>query len=252
MSLSNLVQYPSKRVFLPQSKKILNVRPFTGGEQKNLKYGLESNDKATIAGTLKRVLEACVEEKIKITKLSTIDIEYLFVQMIIMSSGPVIENSYLCENTVDGNKCMNKMDVEFDLNKVDFDVPEGDENETTKTFDIVDNIKATFKRADNAKIFDYFASAFLDQEEELVKEEDLILPNALVKVYVGEDEIPEDEDDPLADRIAFIDSIDAMTLKEIANFVTNNHESSITREFKCTKCGFDHTVTVKGIESFLV
>ena len=172
--------------------------------------------------------------------------------MIIMSSGAVIENSYLCENVVEGKQCRARMDVEFDLNEIDFDVPDEEDEATSKNFEIVDNISATFNRANNAKIFDYFASAFMEEEEDLVKEEDLILPNALDKVYVGDKEIEEDEEDPLQDRINFVESIESLTLEKIANFVTNHHESTLHRDFKCPKCGFDHSVTIKGIESFLV
>ena len=76
------INAPTYELTIPSSKRKIRYRPFLVKEEKILVIAMESNDIGDIARAVKQVLGQCILTKgTKIDKLSTFDIEYLFLNV---------------------------------------------------------------------------------------------------------------------------------------------------------------------------
>ena len=91
------INSPTYELVIPSSKKKIKFRPFLVKEEKILVIAMESQDIKDIARAVKQVLNNCILTRgIKIDKLSTFDIEYLFLNVRGKSVGESVEVSITC------------------------------------------------------------------------------------------------------------------------------------------------------------
>ena len=88
---------PTYELVLPSSEKKIKYRPFLVKEEKFLILAMESQDSTQIANAVKDVISHCIISRgIKVEKLSTFDIEYLFLNIRGKSVGEDIEVMVTC------------------------------------------------------------------------------------------------------------------------------------------------------------
>ena len=88
---------PTYELVLPSSNRKIKYRPFLVKEEKILIIALESQDQKQIANAVKSILSSCILTKgIKVDKLSTFDIEYLFLNIRGKSVGESIDLLVTC------------------------------------------------------------------------------------------------------------------------------------------------------------
>tara|TARA_B100000676_G_scaffold252192_1_gene257494 strand:+ start:337 stop:1056 length:720 start_codon:yes stop_codon:yes gene_type:complete len=88
---------PTYELVLPSSNRKIKFRPFLVKEEKILIIAMESQDTKQIANAVKNVISHCILTKgIKVEKLSTFDIEYLFLNIRGKSVGEDIEVMVTC------------------------------------------------------------------------------------------------------------------------------------------------------------
>ena len=88
---------PTYEIVLPSSNRKIKFRPFLVKEEKILILAMESQDTKQIASAVKNVISQCILTKgIKVVKLSTFDIEYLFLNIRGKSVGEIIEVMVTC------------------------------------------------------------------------------------------------------------------------------------------------------------
>ena len=91
------ISTPTYELVLPSSNKKIKYRPFLVKEEKVLILAMESQDTSTVANAVKDVLASCILSRgIKVEKLSTFDIEYLFLNIRGKSVGEKIEVMVTC------------------------------------------------------------------------------------------------------------------------------------------------------------
>ena len=91
------ISTPTYELVLPSSNKKIRYRPFLVKEEKVLILAMESQDTSTVANAVKDVLASCILSRgIKVQKLSTFDIEYLFLNIRGKSVGEKIEVMVTC------------------------------------------------------------------------------------------------------------------------------------------------------------
>lgn len=91
------ISTPTYELVIPSSKKKIKYRPFLVKEEKILILAMESEDPKIIANAVKDVIGSCVLSKgIKVEKLSTFDIEYIFLNIRGKSVGEDIEIMVTC------------------------------------------------------------------------------------------------------------------------------------------------------------
>ena len=119
------ISTPTYELVLPSSNRKIKYRPFLVKEEKILIIALESQDQKQIATAVKSILSTCILTKgIKVDKLSTFDIEYLFLNVRGKSVGEQVEVNITCPD--DG---VTQVPVLVDIDQITFDVdPEHDKD----------------------------------------------------------------------------------------------------------------------------
>ena len=108
------ISAPTYELVLPSSNKKIRYRPFLVREEKILIMALESEDTKQITEAIKTVLHNCIITRgIKVDKLSTFDIEYLFLNVRGKSVGETVEVNITCPD--DGQT---KVPVEIDIDAI--------------------------------------------------------------------------------------------------------------------------------------
>ena len=88
---------PSYELVLPSTGKKIKYRPFLVREEKILIMALESEDMKQITDAIIEILNACILTRgVKLSNLSTFDMEYLFLNVRGKSVGETIEVNLLC------------------------------------------------------------------------------------------------------------------------------------------------------------
>jgi len=110
------ISTPTYELTLPSSDKKIKYRPFLVKEEKILIIAMESQDTKQIARSIKDVLSKCILSRgIKVEKLSTFDIEYLFLNVRGKSVGEHIEVMVTCP---DDGKTQVPMSINIDSIKI--------------------------------------------------------------------------------------------------------------------------------------
>ena len=108
------ISAPTYELVLPSSNKKIRYRPFLVREEKILIMALESEDTKQITEAIKTVIHNCIITRgIKVDKLSTFDIEYLFLNVRGKSVGETVEVNVTCPD--DGQT---KVPVEIDIDAI--------------------------------------------------------------------------------------------------------------------------------------
>jgi len=225
---------------LPLSKKQIRFRPFLVKEQKNLMMAMEADDKDTIERNIRQVLTNCtLTEGINIDKLPVIDIEYYFINLRARSVGEVVENKYVCTNEVDGEQCGNKMESKFNLLDITVDI---DPNAK-------DIINITEQVSIKLKYPEFSLVEKLKKKDSAVDIAFEVILDSVEYIYDGEQYYYASET-PREELLAFIESLSQEQFSKLEEFFNNLPKMNRKIDLKCSKCGFDHTISMEGLESF--
>ena len=106
------ISTPTYELTLPSSNRKIKYRPFLVKEEKILILAMESQDTKQIARSVKDVIAKCILTRgTKVEKLSTFDIEYLFLNIRGKSVGEQIEVMVTCP---DDGKTQVPMSINID------------------------------------------------------------------------------------------------------------------------------------------
>jgi len=110
------INTPTYELVLPSNGKKLKYRPFLVREEKILIMALESEDMQQISTAIIETLNQCILTKgIKVEKLATFDIEYLFLNIRAKSVGETVEVNVTCPD--DGQTSVS-MEIDIDSIKI--------------------------------------------------------------------------------------------------------------------------------------
>ena len=110
------INTPTYELVLPSNGKKLKYRPFLVREEKILIMALESEDMQQISTAIVETLNQCILTKgIKVEKLATFDIEYLFLNIRAKSVGETVEVNVTCP---DDGKTSVSMEIDIDSIKI--------------------------------------------------------------------------------------------------------------------------------------
>ena len=225
---------------LPLSKKNIKFRPFLVKEQKNLMMAMESDDKDTIEKNIRQVLTNCtITENINIDQLPVIDVEYYFLHLRARSVGEIVENKYVCTNEVDGTQCGNKMETAFNLleTKVDFDP------------NYTDKIQLTDKISIKLKYPEFSLVEKLKKKDSAVEIAFEVVLDSIEWIFDGEQYYHAYETSK-EEMMQFIESLNQEQFSKLEEFFDHLPKMNRKVEIKCSKCGFDHSISMEGLESF--
>ena len=139
MALPRLNEVPEYELVIPSTKENIQFRPFLVKEQKILLMAFESRDTKQIMQAIGKTIESCIPD-IKLAKLASFDIDYIFMQIRSKSVGEVSKLGIKCQHCEQTNDIAVKLDeVEIKQDKIVNKDIELDENIslTKLTFSII-------------------------------------------------------------------------------------------------------------------
>jgi hypothetical protein len=225
---------------LPLSKKQIRFRPFLVKEQKNLMMAMEADDKETIERNIKQVLTNCtLTDGVVIDNLPVIDVEFYFIQLRARSVGEIVENRYICTNEIEGTQCGHKMDAKFNLLEISVDI----DPEAKDVIKINESISIKLKYPEFSLV------EKLKKKENAVDIAFEVVIDSIEYIFDGEQyhyaaEVTRKE---LTD---FVESLNQEQFGRLEEFFNNLPKLNKKIDLKCGKCGFDHAISMEGLESF--
>jgi hypothetical protein len=150
------IDQPLFDVTIPSSKKKILFRPFLVKEEKILLISQQGGEDTDVIRAIKQILKLCVQdEDFDVDKLTTFDLEYLFLKLRAKSVNNIVKLSYR------DNEDDKVYDFELNLDTIEVEMPEG--------------IDSTIKLSDNiAMIMKYPSSSITDKITQFDNEVDLM------------------------------------------------------------------------------
>lgn len=209
------INYPLFEVEIPSTQKSIKMRPFLVKEEKLLLMAQSSGNSRDVVLAIKQVVNNCIVDKLDIDKLTTFDLEYLFVKLRSRSINNIIDVTY---NDPEDEQQYN---LKIDLDKVEI---QRDERHNNKV-EITDEMGIVLR---------YPKTDMLKSVEQATSEVDLyfeVIKYCIDKVYDAENvyETSEQTDEELQE---FVTSLDVNTFKQIQLFLETmpklHYEASYT------------------------
>ena len=231
------ISTPTYELVLPSSGRKIKYRPFLVKEEKILIIALESEDQKQIANAVKGILASCILTKgTKVEKLSTFDIEYLFLNVRGKSVGEQIEVMITCP---DDGKTQVPMSINIDSIKVKKskdhkpDIKLDDTYTLRMRYPSLDEfIKSNFS-AENIKVDDTFQ----------------LIASCVDQVF-SEEESWTSEDCTKEELVEFIEQLNSSQFKEIEKFFDSMPKLSHKVKVKNPNTKVESEVVLEGLQNF--
>jgi T4 bacteriophage base plate protein len=231
---------PIYELTLPVSKQNVKFRPFLVKEQKILLMSQESDENNFTENNVKEIIKSCCQSDINIDNLSQIDIEYLFLQLRARSVSEVVETKYRCNNKISENEtCGNLMDVSINLLEVGVDF-----KNNADTINLTDTVGIKLKYPDLKVIKN------INPDSNILEITLEVIYNCIDYIF-DENNFYYPKETPKQELINFLESMNIEQFKRVEEYFNNLPTLSETLNVKCNKCGFEHSIKIEGLNSFL-
>ena len=234
------INTPTFELVLPSNGKKIKYRPFLVREEKILVMAMESDDMKQITSAIIDILNNCILTKtIKIEKLSTFDIEYLFLNVRSKSVGETVEVNVTCP---DDGETQVQMEIDIDSIKV-----KKDKNHTN-IIKLDDNLSMKLKYPSMNEFIENNFDASDTSRSEVSQSLDMI--TSCIDMIYNEEESWSANDSTKKELSEFIEQLNTKQFKDVEKFFTTMPKLSHTVKVKNPKTGVENKVVLEGLASF--
>ena len=231
------ISAPSYELVIPSSKKKIKYRPFLVKEEKILILAMESQDTKQIANAVKDVISHCILTRgIKVEKLSTFDIEYLFLNIRGKSVGEEVELMITCpdDEKTQVPTMINLDDIKVQIDKNhNPDIKLDDEYTMRMKYPSMDEfIKTNFSTGD-INVDDTFQ----------------LISSCIDQVY-SEEESWSHQDCTKKELSDFVESLNSSQFKQVENFFTTMPKLSHLVKVTNPNTNVESEIKLEGLQSF--
>ena len=231
------ISTPTYELVIPSSKKKIKYRPFLVKEEKILILAMESQDNAQVANAIKDVLSACILTRgVKIEKLATFDIEYLFLNIRGKSVGEELEVMVTCPD--DGET---QVPATIRVDNIEVEFPEG------HTTDIKLDDQYTV-RMKYPSMEEFVKSNFTSENVD-VNETFSLISSCIDQIY-SEEESWTSADCTEKELNEFIEQFNSKQFKEVEKFFETMPKLSHTIKVTNPKTNVENEVVLEGLANF--
>lgn len=235
------INLPVYDLVLPLSKTKVKFRPFTVKEQKILLLALESDKPDFINDNIKQIIKNCCITELDVDSLAAVDIEFFFINLRARSVGEQVELKYRCENIIDEQTeevCKNRLDITYNLLDIKLDSEE-----------YKDVIPLTSTVGVKMKFPDYSTLEKLRNSKSVAKAVFDVVVSCIEYIY-DDDQFYYAKETKKEELNDFIESLNVDQFNKIQKFFEQMPKLQKVLNVKCSKCGFDHTIKIEGLENF--
>ena len=235
------INTPTHELVLPSNGKKIKYRPFLVREEKILVMAMESEDMKQITTAIVDILNNCIITRgVKVEKLSTFDIEYLFLNVRSKSVGETVEVNVTCP---DDGETQVQMEIDIDSIKV-----KKDKNHTN-IVKLDDNLSMKLKYPSlNEFIENNFDASSNSGKSEVAQSLDMI--TSCIDMIYNEEESWSSTDSTKKELLEFIEQLNTKQFKEIEKFFVTMPKLSHTIKVKNPNTKVESEVVMEGLASF--
>ena len=229
---------PTYELELPSTGEVVTYRPFLVKEEKVLVIALESEDTKQITNAIKAVLKNCVLTKgIKVEKLPTFDIEYLFLNIRGKSVGEELDVNVICPDD-------EKTTVQVSINLDDIQVIKNDDHDNKIKLD--NNLMMELKYP---SLDQFIKNNFEFDEKNAMAQSFELIASCIDKIYT-EEEVWAATDCTKKEMSEFLESMNSTQFKEIEKFFETMPKLSHAITVTNPKTKKKSEVVLEGLASF--
>jgi RecG-like helicase len=238
MALPNIT-VPHFKLELPVSEKTITFRPFLVKEEKILLMAREAGDEESITQATQQIVDECIEGDIDVKDIPTFEMEYIFLNIRAKSVGEEVELRYRHSNGVNkkGEECDTSTVVNVNLEdvKVKFD------SDHSKTIMLTNDVGIQMK-------YPTFGNADKIKKDSMV---DIVSTIAHCIEYIfDKEQIYDDTTTTWEEKIQFIENLNQEQLLKINKFFDTMPRLEHEIVYKCSGCGQEDKITLRGITDF--
>ena len=231
------ISTPTYELTLPSSNRKVKYRPFLVKEEKILILAMESQDTKQIVRAVKDVLSKCILTRgIKVEKLSTFDIEYLFLNVRGKSVGEDIEVMVTCPD--DG-----KTQVPMSINIDDIKVQKSENHNAHIKLDDTYTLKMRYPSLNE------FIKTNFNAEDIKVDDTFDLIAQCIDQVY-SEEESWTQADCTKKELIEFLEQLNSSQFKEIEKFFDTMPKLSHTVKVLNPNTKVESDIVIEGLQNF--
>ena len=232
------ISTPTYELTIPSSERKIKYRPFLVKEEKILIIAMESQDDKQIAQAVKDVLGSCILSKgISVDKLSTFDIEYLFLNIRGKSVGETVEVLVTCPDD-------NKTKVPVVVNLDEIQVIRSEDHSADISLD--GNLSMRMKYPSMGE----FVKSNFNVEMKVDDTFDMVC-SCIEQVY-SEEESWAASDCTKKELLEFLEQLDSSQFKKIETFFETMPKLSHTFKVMNPNTKVESDITLEGLNAFFV
>jgi len=229
---------PTYELVLPSSNRKIKYRPFLVKEEKLLIIAMESEDQKQITNAIKTVIGNCILTRgTKVDKLSTFDIEYLFLNIRGKSVGESIELMVTCGD--DG-----KTEVPVTVLIDDIEVSTNDEHNTD--IELSDGYSVKMKYP---SLNQFIETNFNQDDEDAVEKSFEMIATSIDMVYNDKDMFAASECTK-KELKEWVESLTSAQFQKIEKFFETMPKLTHTLEVVNPNTKKKNTIVLEGLTDF--
>ncbi len=233
------INTPTFELVLPSTGKKIKYRPFLVREEKILIMAMESNNTNQITDAIVQIMNDCIITRgIKVEKLSTFDIEYLFLNVRAKSVGETVEVNVTCPD--DGET---SVQMEIDIDSIKVQKNKGHRNTIKLDKDL--SMKLRYPSLDQ-----FIESNFDADGEGSNVSQSLSMITSCIDMIYNEEESWNASDSTQKELEEFIEQLNTKQFKQIENFFSTMPKLSHTILVKNPKTEVESEVVLEGLAAF--
>ena len=231
------ISTPTYELTLPSSNRKIKYRPFLVKEEKILILAMESQDTKQIARSVKDVIAKCILTRgTKVEKLSTFDIEYLFLNIRGKSVGEQIEVMVTCPD--DG-----KTQVPMSINIDSIQVQKSEGHNPDIKLDDTYTLKMKYPSLNE------FVKGNFNAEDIKVDDTFQLIASCIDQVY-SEEESWTQADCTKKELTEFLEQLNSSQFKDIEKFFDTMPKLSHTVKVKNPNTKVESEIVIEGLQNF--
>ena len=182
-----------------------------------------------------------MDSNFDINKLELFDLEYLILQLRIVSIGTTTKIRFLPRKNTECKECGKHRDVEVNLAEAQIDF----KTSIDKKIQLTDNIGVIMKYP-NAKMLGKIESIKKSEDANKVFE---VIWMCVESVYDSET-ITSNKDVKVEEGVAFLESLNTVQFSKIETFLASIPKLKQSIKVKCSECTFEDNYELVGLENF--
>lgn len=228
-------------VVVPSTNEEVLLRPFLVKEQKILLTAVVGGDQLEMSSAIRQVINNCVVTPgFDVEKLEVFDLEYIMLQLRIISVGETTKISFYGIEDSTCEECKQPRTTEINLKDVKVDLSTKLNNKIALTESV-----GVIMRYPTHKEIAKFSKAQIESNSELK-----LLWSCVESVYDSES-VVSTKDVTVDEGIQFLESLTTKQFAKVEAFLENMPKLSYQVNLTCAKCGTKQSNILTGLDTFL-